>query len=139
MAAWLLNMLFDNQGGVIHYIYYRLVQFSYIAPIVDFAYTMNIHRAYVQSSSEETIDVGLEAANEHSVEYFYRLFTTDLRFGTGKGNQLESDQFTNKYILALASLLFMQVQRASYVHIAQVYEDAYNSKDQIDSEEPTMP
>ena len=69
LAAWLLNMLFDNQGGVVHYIYYRMVQLSYVAPIVDFALTMNIHRAYVQSATEELADIGLEGVSgkKHSV------------------------------------------------------------------------
>ena len=53
----------------------------------------------------------------------------DDRFGSGDENQLDSVQFTNKYCLALASLMFMQVQRASYKHIAQVYEDAVNDAD----------
>jgi len=136
MFMWAFNMLFDNKGGIIHYIYYRTVQLSFIAPIVDMVATLNVHRAYVQSASEEAADVLLESTSKHSVEYFFRDFTQDDRFGTNNGNYLLSNQFTNKYMLALASVIFTQVQRASYVHIAQVYEDAYNSRDEVD---PTKP
>jgi len=41
-------------------------------------------------------------------------------------------------MLALASVIFTQVQRASYVHIAQVYEDAYNSRDEVEPTQPVM-
>jgi hypothetical protein len=72
------------------------------------------------------------------VEYFFRDFSKDTRWGTGEENNLESNQFSNKYVLALAAVIFTQVQQVSYVHIAQVYEDAFNSRDLVDPVMPTM-
>ena len=106
MIAWALNMLFDNQGGVIHYIFYRMVQLSFITPVVDIAMALNIQRAYVQSATEEAADLALQSVSKHSVQYFYRAFNEDTRFGSGNGNYYLSPQFTNKYVLGLAAVIF---------------------------------
>lgn len=48
LVLWLANWLFDNEGGAVHYIFYRYVQFSYITPVIDLLLTLNVVRAYVQ-------------------------------------------------------------------------------------------
>lgn len=129
LGMWAANMLLDNKGGVIHYLYFRTVQFYYLAPLVSSWFALHVMGSYVQSIYEEDADKAYESITdgEHSVEYFFRRFNEDDRWVNYEPNLVDTTQYTNMFVLWSAVTFFSLVQSASYDHIATQYEEAFNA------------
>lgn len=124
-GLWALNMLLDNQGGYLHYVFFRLVQVYYIVPFVNAFLALNIIESYVQSYDEEFADSSI--ADVQSQQYFFRRYSADARFSSGDPNLYDTTQFTNQMLLWSGILGFWLVQSMCYLPISESYETAYKT------------
>jgi len=133
--SWLLNMLLDNEGGQLHYIFYRTVQLNYLALPISALLACNINQSYIQSNFEETTDNTDASASAQSSQYFFRKYLEDPRWTDTTQNLWVQRQYTNQVLVWLAIAASTFVQHASYGPIAQVYEDAFNALEKEDAVE----
>ena len=55
-GLWAANQIFDNEGGLIHYLFFRMTQVYFLAPMLNALFAAAVVESYVPSRAEEEFD-----------------------------------------------------------------------------------